>query len=61
MLRRAEEHGWRVEKGSKYFKLYCPCADMHKKTVKLTPSGGDYHKNLLSWFNRQGCWKKAGR
>ena len=38
VLRDAEGRGWRVEGGGdSYFKIYCPCPTMHKKTVHLTP------------------------
>jgi hypothetical protein len=41
--------------GNKYFKMYCPCADEHIKTVHLTPRG-NYHRNLLSQLRRRTCW-----
>lgn len=53
-----EEHGWTlVPPGKKYWKALCPCADKHYKTIKLTPSGSDYVKNLAGWFRRQSCWE----
>jgi hypothetical protein len=57
ILREAERRGWRVKKPSKYFKMYCPCAEKHFKTVHLTPSGANYAKNLKKWLERQSCWE----
>jgi hypothetical protein len=59
ILRQAERRGWRVEKGKKYFKLWCPCGD-HRKAVHLTPSDPDYAKNLLG-FLRRSCWEENVR
>jgi hypothetical protein len=57
VLKEAEEKGWRVEKGKKYFKMWCPAScGRHWKTVKLTPSGGDYLRNLIGQLNRSTCW-----
>lgn len=55
----AEGQEWRVERGKKYYKLLCPCADKHLKTVKLTPSDPNYRTNLLKWLVRETCWKEA--
>ncbi|MDA8282297.1 MAG: hypothetical protein M0Z42_03115 [Actinomycetota bacterium] len=57
ICREVEQAGWRVVKGSAYFKAYCPCG-LHKRSVHLTPSGKDYGKNLRQWFRRQPCWPK---
>jgi hypothetical protein len=56
----AEARGWRVERGSKYYKLMCPCAEEHFKTVHLTPSNPKYRINLLAWLRRCACWKGEG-
>lgn len=58
LLTDAEDRDWRVMKGSKYYKCYCPCDEEHMKTVHLTPSGGRYAMNTRKWFERQGCWKE---
>jgi hypothetical protein len=50
-----EIYGWRVERGRKYYKCYCPCGH-HLKTIHLTPSGTGYVLNLRKWFQRQPCW-----
>jgi hypothetical protein len=57
VLKEAEAKGWRVEKGKKYFKIWCPkrCGK-HWKTVKLTPSGGTYLQNLIGQLQRATCW-----
>lgn len=51
----AELHGWVFGLGSKYWKGKCACGQ-HMKTVKSTPSGGNYTINLARWFQRQPCW-----
>ncbi len=56
ILREAERKGWRVTKGKLYFKMWCPCPAKHWKTVKLTPSGANYRKNLLGQLGRATCW-----
>lgn len=53
--RQASEKGWRVEKGKKYYKMWCPCGK-HWKTVKLTPSDPNYIRNLLGQLRRATCW-----
>ncbi len=57
-LRELEGRGWRVVKGRKYFKVKCGCADLHMKTIHLTPSGRMYLLNLRRWFERQSCWEE---
>jgi len=56
VLREAEHKGWTVTKGSKYFKMYCPCSNKHFKTVHLTPSSPSYEKNLRGRLQRATCW-----
>jgi hypothetical protein len=51
-----EERGWRVTKGRKYFRCFCPCGD-HMETVHLTPSSGRYLINTTKKFERTPCWK----
>ena len=55
VLKRAEKKGWRVEHGKRYWMLWCPCGK-HHKTVKKTPSGGNYKQNLLGQLGRATCW-----
>lgn len=57
LLRLIEEHGWTVEKGSKYFKAKCPCG-AHMRTVHMTPSSSRYTVNTTHWFERQPCWNE---
>lgn len=57
ILKEAEDKGWRVGRGNKYYKMYCPCADQHTKTVKITPRSG-YLRNLLGQLRRATCWEK---
>jgi hypothetical protein len=56
VLRDAEDKGWRVDKGRKYYKMWCPCREKHWKTVKLTPSDPTYLRNLLGQLRRATCW-----
>lgn len=58
VLRQAERQEWTVERGRKYYKLKCPCAAKHIKTVKITPSGTNYRRNLLGQLNRATCWEE---
>ena len=58
VLRAAEDRGWRVTKGKGYYGLWCPCPARHKRWVALTPSGSGYLTNLVSWLERQPCWKE---
>lgn len=60
VLQMAEARNWRVERGSKYYRLLCPCEGMHMKSVHLTPSDPKYRRNLLSWLSRCACWKGGG-
>jgi hypothetical protein len=57
LLKEAERKGWRVVKGSKYFKMYCQCSDQHWTTVHLTPSGPNYERNLRGLLRRETCWE----
>jgi hypothetical protein len=58
VLKAAEQQGWTVTKRPRgYFKIYCPCADKHLKTVHLTP-GSAYLRNLLGELRRNTCWKE---
>lgn len=56
LLSALESDGWRVVKGRKYFKIYCPCPDEHLKTVHISPSNPNYQRNFESWLRRM-CWK----
>jgi len=55
VLDQAEDQGWTVDKGKKYFMMKCPCG-LHMKTVHLTPSGNNYKRNLLGQLRRATCW-----
>jgi len=56
----AERKNWRVERGKRYWKMYCPCPEKHKKSMSLTPSNPNYVKNLLGQLIRATCWKEGG-
>lgn len=58
VLSEAERKGWRVDKGKKYFKMWCPCAAKHLKTVKISPSDPNYKQQLLGQLGRATCWEK---
>jgi hypothetical protein len=58
ILRQAERQNWTIKGGGdKYFKMYCPCREKHKKSVHCTPSGANYTRNLLAELKRKTCWK----
>lgn len=58
VLSEAESKDWRVTKGKTgYFKLWCPCAAKHRRSVHLTPSDPNYERNLRAWLNRLPCWR----
>lgn len=57
VLREAERKGWLVTKGKRYFMMWCPNPCKCKKSVKLTPSGNNYRRNLLGELRRKTCWK----
>jgi hypothetical protein len=61
VLREAESRGWRVTKGKLYFKLLCPCAKKHIKTVHLTPSSSKYEINLRNFLSHYTCWEQEGK
>ncbi len=57
LLKEAELRGWRVEKGKKYYKMYCPApCGQHLKTVKLTPSNPNYERECRNQLARATCW-----
>lgn len=55
LLREAESRQWRVERGNRYYKMYCPCG-AHKKTVHLTPSNPNYERECRAQLKRATCW-----
>lgn len=54
----AEAQRWTVIKARKYFKMRCPCADKHAKTVHLSPSDPKYLQNLVGQLKRATCWRE---
>lgn len=60
LLRDLEANNWRVTKGKKYYKVYCPCG-IHQRTVKNTPSDPSYECNVRGWLGRTGCWEQEHR
>ncbi len=58
LLEEAKRKGWRVHKGSKYWKMLCPNECKCWKTVKHTPSGANYLTNLSHFLDRSTCWRK---
>jgi len=55
LLAEAESKGWRVDKGSKYFRLRCPCKK-HMTWVHLTPSNLRYAQERRQYLQGTGCW-----
>jgi hypothetical protein len=58
VLKAGEAQGWTVTRGKGYFKMKCPCEEKHLKTVRLSPSGANYKKNLISLLVRETCWEE---
>jgi|SRR6185437_13508569 hypothetical protein len=58
VLDEAESKNWRVTKGKRYFKLWCPGECKCWKTVHLSPSGARYELNLRHKLSRDTCWDK---
>lgn len=61
LLQEAEERGWRVVKGRKYYKAYCPCQEKCKETVHLTPSNHHYERNKRNKMSKCPAWNKGER
>ncbi len=59
VLEDAEDQGWRVWRGKRYYMMRCPCG-IHQKTVHLSPSDPNYTRNLTGWLKRAGCWEEGG-
>ena len=60
VLREAEDKGWRVQKGKRYFTMWCPNDCRCFKTVHLTPSDPYYERNLRAQLRRGTCWDGEG-
>lgn len=60
VLRAGEAQGWRVTKGSAYYRMFCPCPDKHYKWVHLTPSSSRYLLKLKGYLKTATCWKEGG-
>ncbi len=58
VLQSLERQRWRVVKGQKYYKAYCPCPVQHLKTIHLTPRSG-YLRNLVGQLRRATCWREG--
>ena len=59
VLREAEDQNWRVDKGSKYYSMCCPCGLKHYKWVHLTPSSANYERKLRTYLKNYTCWKEG--
>lgn len=57
LLDGAEDQGWTVERGAKYFKMKCPCEAKHMKWMHITPSDPNYLLNLRKKLARDTCWE----
>lgn len=58
ILKEAEKKkGWRITEG-RYYTMWCPCPEKHKKTVVRTPSNPNYVKDLLGELRRSTCWER---
>lgn len=58
LLKEANSQEWRIIESGGYVKIYCPCPEKHKKTVRLTPSNPNYWKELRRHLKRMTCWKE---
>lgn len=61
LIRTAEQRGWRVLKGSKYYKAYCPCPAKCKETIHLTPSSPNYARNKRNKMSKCPSWDQGYR
>jgi hypothetical protein len=61
LLKEAEDQGWQITKGKRYYKLWCPNSCKCRKTVHLTPSGSRYLVNLRHMLARDTCWASGER
>ena len=59
LLEKFDAAGWRIIDPPKYYKVYCPCAMKHKRTVHLTPSNPNYALDTRKWLERQPCYKEG--
>ena len=58
LLKEADAKGWRVEQGGDgQFKMYCPNPCLCKKTVRATPTGSRYERNLRQQLKAYTCWE----
>lgn len=57
VLEAARSQDWKVTRGKRYYKIWCPCPAKHWKTVHLSPSDPNYVRNLLGQLRRKTCWK----
>ncbi|TDH54158.1 ABC transporter ATP-binding protein [Mycobacterium eburneum] len=59
VLREAEAKDWRIEKRPNgYFKMKCPCEQMHIKTVRISPSNPYYENQLRAQLLPATCWEE---
>jgi hypothetical protein len=58
VLEKFSAAGWQVINPPKYYKVYCPCVQQHKRTIHLTPSDPNYGRNALAWMRRQTCMRE---
>lgn len=61
LLRDAENQGWKVVKGRKYYKAYCPCPERCKETIHLTPSNSNYGRNKRNRMSKCPAWREGER
>lgn len=58
VLEEAASQGWRVDRGNRYWKMWCPCGE-HMKTVHVSPSDPNYARNLVGQLRRATCWMEG--
>lgn len=56
LLSELESARWRIAR-ARYYKAKCPCPEKHMKIIHITPSSPHYLKNLISYLERETCFK----
>ena len=55
----AEDRRWRVEKGKKYFKMWCPCPEKHWKDGQADAVRRELHSQPARQLRRATCWESG--
>ena len=55
LLLELDDAGWRITKGSRYYKVFCPCREHPPVNIHLTPSNRYYLNNIRKHLIRHTC------